>query len=151
ARATFAGGREDQMHRTRLTTARAVLAALTLVACAARVHAYPQYDDGAGNGCVSCHPAYFDDPSNPTPFASLHQRHLRKFGIATTNACGLGHQNPAGGDIPVLTYWSAEGFGCAGCHGHDYGETIPSGLGLSHEGDPKATAYGLRRAHKLAF
>ena len=126
------------------------VAALALVASAARVDAYRSYDNGSGSGCVSCHPAYFDDPSNPTPFGSLHVGHLTKFGITS---CGLCHQNPAGGDVPVLTYWSADGFGCAGCHGMDYGQTIPSGLTppLVHEGEPKATAYGLRRAHALIF
>src|SRR5262249_54916991 len=43
----------------------------------------------------------------------------------------------------VLTYWSGHGggFGCAGCHGRDYGETSPN------SGQPKATAYGLRELH----
>ena len=54
--------------------------------------------------------------------------------------------NPVGGDMPVYTYTSAEGFGCAGCHGQNYGETIPMGLGLQNEGAPKASAYGLRKA-----
>jgi parallel beta-helix repeat protein len=145
----------DRINRTHAATLRGLIAALAVVASAAWVHAYPMYDDGAGNGCVSCHPAYFDDPSSPTPFGPLHQAHLQKFGISPppngTGACGLCHQNAAGGDIPVLTYWSAEGFGCAGCHGQDYGDTIPTGLGLSHEGAPKATAYGLRRKHQLIF
>ena len=47
--------------------------------------------------------------------------------------CGC-HMNPAGGDTPVYTYRSAEGFGCAGCHGMNYGETVPMGLGLPGEG-----------------
>lgn len=125
-----------------------VLAALAFMAGVSRVEAYPMFDDGAGNGCVSCHPRYFDDPTNPTPFGSLHVAHLTKFGITR---CGLCHQNPAGGDKPVLTYWSAEGFGCAGCHGQNYGEKIPTGLNLSHEGAPKASAYGLRKALQDSF
>ena len=59
--------------------------------------------------------------------------------------CGQCHMNPVGGDMPVYTYTSAEGFGCAGCHGQNYGETIPTGLGLPNEGAPKASAYGLRK------
>jgi parallel beta-helix repeat protein len=132
--------------RPRLWTVRAVLSAVALLTLAARVEGYPSYDDGQGNGCVSCHPAYFDDPSNPTPFGSLHVGHLTKFAITS---CGLCHQNPAGGDVPVLTYWSADGYGCAGCHGNDYGQTSPASL--PHGGQPKATAYGLRRKHALVF
>src|SRR5262245_41875109 len=134
------------MNATRLRNLCLSIAALALVASAARVDAFPSYDNGSGSGCVSCHPAYFDDPSNPTPFGSLHVGHLTKFGITS---CGLCHQNPAGGDVPVLTYWSADGFGCAGCHGQDYGDVIPAGL--VHAGEPKATAYGLRRKHALIF
>jgi len=112
---------------------RTLLVVVALLACVARVEAFPMYDDGSGNGCVSCHNGY----KNEGP---LHLDHLTKFGI--TN-CGLCHQNPAGGDTPVLTYFSATGFGCAGCHGHDYGETS------IHSGQPKATAYGLRRKHAI--
>ena len=136
------------MDTTRVRIVSSVLAALAFLAGVTRVEAYPMYDDGNGNGCVSCHPRYFDDPSNPTPFGSLHVAHLTKFGVTQ---CGLCHQNPAGGDKPVLTYWSAEGFGCAGCHGQDYGETIPTGLNLTHEGAPKASAYGLRKALMDSF
>jgi hypothetical protein len=137
------GGRMDG---TRLNHIRTLLAGLALVASVARVDAYPMYDDGAGNGCVSCHPAFFDDPNSPTPLGSLHNAHLTKFDIINTLKCGQCHMNPAGGDTPVYTYRSAEGFGCAGCHGQNYGETVPTGLGLPGEGAPKASAYGLRKA-----
>jgi hypothetical protein len=145
-----------QMEGTRLRYLRTLLVGLVLVVGVARVHAYPMYDDhsgpggSSGSGCVSCHPAFFDDPGSPTPLGSLHVAHLTKFGIDTnsggTGKCGLCHMNPAGGDIPVYTYRSAEGFGCAGCHGQNYGETVPTGLGLPGEGAPKASAYGLRKA-----
>ncbi len=133
---------------------RALLVGLALVAGVVRVEAYPDYDDhtgpmgGPGVGCVTCHPRYYDDPTSPTPFGSLHAAHLGKFGISR---CGLCHMNPAGGDIPVHTYTSAEGFGCAGCHGQDYGETIPTGLGLTNEGAHKASAYGLRKGLEAIF
>lgn len=119
----------------RAWTLRAVLAALVLVAGVARVDAFPTYDDGSGTGCVSCHNGYTNE-------GALHLSHLTKFGI--TN-CGLCHMNAVGGGTPVYTYKSAVGLGCAGCHGHDYGETS------IHSGLPKATAYGLRRKHALAF
>src|SRR5690349_3109472 len=94
-----------QMDGTRLRHLRTLLVGLVLVVGVVRVHAYPTYDDGAGNGCVSCHPAFFDNPNSPTPFGSLHVAHLTKFGInpnsGGTGKCGLCHMNPAGGDIPV--------------------------------------------------
>ena len=112
----------------------ALAAALILLGWTARVEAYPSYDDGAGNGCVSCHPDYKNQ-------GQLHTDHLVKFGITTCTAC---HQY-TGGQVPVLTYWSKDGFGCSGCHGMDYGETSID----SHQ--PKATSYGLRRKHALEF
>jgi nitrous oxidase accessory protein NosD len=138
-----------QMDGTRLRHLRTLLVGLALVAGVVRVEAYPDYDDHSGPGgtsgvgCVTCHPRYYDDPSSPTPFGPLHTAHLVKFGISR---CGLCHMNPAGGDVPVHTYTSAEGFGCAGCHGQNYGEHVPTGLGLTNEGAPKASAYGLRKA-----
>jgi len=137
-----------QMDGTRLRYLRTLLVGLVLVAGVVRVEAYEMYDDGHGVGCVSCHPRYFDDPNSPTPFGSLHVAHLTKFGITK---CGLCHMNPAGGDTPVYTYTSAEGFGCAGCHGMDYGETIPTGKGFVNEGAHKASAYGLRRGLALLY
>ena len=108
-----------------------VLACVALWTASAR--AYPTYDDGAGNGCVECHNG-FQGGNGP-----LHFQHRTQLGITTCNLC-----HPAGGgSTPVRTYWSGPGggFGCAGCHGQDYGETSPS------SGEPKATAYGLRRFH----
>jgi hypothetical protein len=138
-----------QMDGTRLRHLRTLLVGLALVAGVVRVDAYPTYEDTGQGGCQTCHPRFFDDPGSPTPFGSLHLAHLSKFGIggaSGTMKCGQCHMNPNGGDIPVYTYTSFEGFGCAGCHGQNYGETIPTGLGLQHEGDPKASAYGLRKA-----
>jgi hypothetical protein len=135
-----------QMDGRRVRYLRTLLVGLALVACVVRVEAYESYDDGTGYGCVSCHPRFFDDPNSPTPFGSLHVAHLTKFNINNTMKCGQCHMNPAGGDVPVHTYTSAEGFGCAGCHGMNYGETVPTGLGLTNEGAPKASAYGLRKA-----
>ena len=129
------------MDTTRKGSLRLLLVALALVTwIATRAGAYPMYDDGAGNGCVSCHSEY----KNEGP---LHLDHLTHFGITS---CGLCHQNPAGGDTPVLTYWSADGYGCAGCHGVDYGESTPASA-LPHSGQPKSTAYGLRRKHALIY
>jgi hypothetical protein len=138
------GGRMDG---TRVRYLRTLLVGLALVIGVVRVEAYEVYDDGTGTyGCVTCHPRFFDDPNSPTPFGSLHVAHLTKFGINSTLKCGQCHMNPAGGDTPVYTFTSAEGFGCAGCHGQNYGETVPTGLGLPNEGAPKASAYGLRKA-----
>ena len=137
-----------QMDGIRLRYLRTLLVGLALIAGVVRVDAYPTYEDTGQGGCQTCHPRFFDDPGSPTPLGSLHVAHLTKFGIGGaggTMKCGQCHMNPNGGDIPVYTYTSAEGFGCAGCHGQNYGETIPTGLGLQNEGAPKASAYGLRK------
>lgn len=96
--------------------------------------AAPSYDDGDGNGCVSCHPGFQGGNG------ALHNQHRNAFGIG--NNCNTCHPS-GGGSTPVLTYSSngGAGLGCAGCHGHDYGETSPN------SGQPKATAYGLRQFH----
>jgi hypothetical protein len=91
------------------------------------------YDDGAGKGCVQCHNG-FQGGNGP-----LHYQHRTQLGITTCNVC----HSAGGGSTPVRTYWSGPGggYGCAGCHGQDYGETSPD------SGQPKATAYGLRLFH----
>lgn len=111
----------------------ALICALALTAItmwAQQAVAYPSYDDGTGNGCVQCHPGFSGG-------GSLHTRHLDDFSISS---CTLCHQDFGGGK-PVLTYFSGDGYGCAGCHGNDYGETSPN------SGQPKATGYGLREHH----
>jgi parallel beta-helix repeat protein len=128
------------MDGARVRNLRALLVALTLVTWAARVGAYPMYDDGAGNGCVTCHSDYKGPIAGST--GPLHALHLNEFNITD---CGLCHQTSVGGDTPVFTYVSKAGFGCAGCHGMDYGETS------IHSLQPKSTAYGLRRKHHLEF
>ena len=109
------------------------LVLLCLMLWAPRAHAFPSYDDGLGNGCVSCHNGFIGG-NGP-----LHLQHRNNFAVTTCNLC---HPN-GGGSTPVLTYWSGPGggFGCAGCHGVDYGETSPNSM------QPKATAYGLRQFH----
>jgi len=96
-------------------------------------HAYPYYDDGAGHGCVSCHNQFQGGTG------VLHTLHRTTFAVTTCNLC---HPS-GGGTTPVRTYWSGPGggYGCAGCHGQDYGETSPN------SGQPKATSYGLRLVH----
>lgn len=113
--------------------ASAALALLTVMLWTPSVHAYKWYDNGSGTGCVSCHTGFVGG-NGP-----LHLQHRTRFGVVTCNLC---HQN-GGGTKPVLTYWSGPGggYGCAGCHGQDYGETSPT------SGLPKATSYGLRRVH----
>jgi hypothetical protein len=118
------------------TIARHAAGALALLAVTlwtASARAYPSYDNGSGVGCVQCHNGFQGGTG------ALHQRHRIQFGVATCNLC---HPS-GGGTTPVNTYWSGPGggFGCAGCHGQDYGETSPN------SGQPKATAYGLRLYH----
>lgn len=110
-----------------------VLALLGVLLWAPGAQAYRWYDNGSGTGCVSCHNGFQGGNG------ALHQRHRIDFGVTNCNVC---HQT-GGGSTPVLTYWSGAGggYGCAGCHGQDYGETSPN------SGQPKATAYGLRQHH----
>ena len=105
-----------------------------------RVEAYPYYDNGSGVGCVSCH-----DEFTLAGGRTLHTDHLTKFAISS---CTLCHPT-TGGEKPVLTYWSNDGYGCSGCHGADYGETTSSSLPLPNLGMPKSTGYGLRAKHAL--
>jgi hypothetical protein len=106
---------------------------LAVMLWAPDAHAYPMYDDGAGNGCVQCHNGFLGG-NGP-----LHLQHRNNFAVTTCNLC---HPS-GGGTTPVLTYYSGPGggYGCAGCHGQDYGEISPD----SHQ--PKATSYGLRLVH----
>jgi hypothetical protein len=111
-----------------------VVALSCLMLWASNAHAYPEYNDGLGNGCVHCHPDFSGGPQY-----ILHFVHTNKFKITQCNFC---HEN-GGGSLPVKTYFSGPGggYGCAGCHGRVYGETSPN------SGQPKATAYGLRAYH----
>jgi hypothetical protein len=113
--------------------ARGAAVLLCLMLWAPRAHAYPMYDDGFGVGCVSCHNGFVGGTG------VLHLQHRTRFDVVTCNLC---HPS-GGGTTPVRTYWSGPGggYGCAGCHGVDYGETSPN------SGQPKATAYGLRQFH----
>src|SRR5689334_4032803 len=120
------------------------LALGTLAVCAPRAAAYPSYDDGSPShfGCVSCH---FNGSSTGgftggPGVGTLHNDHLVKFGITSCTLC----HDTVGGDLPVLTYRSGDGFGCSGCHGNDsYGETSIL------DGMMKSSGYGLRRKHDL--
>ena len=106
---------------------------LGMASWAPAAHAFPMYDDGAGHGCVECHNGFLGG-NGP-----LHLQHRTNFDVQTCNLC---HPS-GGGTVPVLTYFSGPGggYGCAGCHGQDYGETSPD------SGQPKATSYGLRLVH----
>ncbi|HEV7733659.1 MAG TPA: hypothetical protein VGR62_15940 [Candidatus Binatia bacterium] len=122
-----------------------VVLALTLTTPTA--HAYRWYDkDGTQtSGCVTCHTGFLGG-NGP-----LHAQHRSLLGTPTEQAarCNVCHPN-GGGTTPVLTYTSGpiapltNGFGCAGCHGLDYGETSPN------SGLPKSTSYGLRQVHVAA-
>lgn len=109
--------------------------------------AYETYHDPALNGagyCASCHPGF---PNRD----DTHDLHVSPF----TNNCNLCHTGSQRNN--PFTLWSAEspgGFGCVGCHGGDYGETIqlPDGYdngsgAFNLNGLPKQSGYGLRKQH----
>jgi hypothetical protein len=117
------------------------LALLCLATGAGEAHAYERYDDNLGKGgCVTCHGGFVRGPQGP-----LHAAHVNNLGITDCNFC---HRDGPG-SWPIYTYESGDlgpegalgpGYGCAGCHGRDYGES-------STDGKPKATGYGLRAFH----
>lgn len=110
------------------------LALLYLATGARDAQAYPRYKDSSGNSCVTCHSGFRGGNAN-----ALHFAHTNNLGITECNFC---HPD-GGGSLPVKTYTSGSGggYGCAGCHGQDYGETSPN------SNQPKATGYGLRAFH----
>lgn len=136
------------LKKTRMALVAAAFAMVGLGAGSAQ--AYPTYDDGFGVGCVSCHPDF-------SSVGSLHNQHTINFGIQLppgdprfTTRCNVCHTN-GGGTTPVYTMGSnltnGGGFGCAGCHGQDYGETATT---APYNGKPKASGWGLRRVHQAA-
>ncbi len=115
-----------------------LVALVAVVLWAPNASAYPMYDDGVttigmGAGCIDCHNGFVGGSGG------LHQNHRFQLDVQTCNLC---HPS-GGGSTPISTYTSGSGggFGCAGCHGRDYGETSVIG------GQPKATGYGLRQVH----
>jgi len=116
------------------------IAMLVLLVCT-DAQAYPFYDDAqlVPQGCVSCH-----DQFKGGNTGVLHFTHLNQLGITQCNFC---HPN-GGGSTPVRTYISGPGggFGCAGCHGQDYGEMN----GYDMVPAPKSSGYGLRLVHAAA-
>jgi hypothetical protein len=120
--------------KTIVRNAGGALALVAVMLCApGAAHAFKWYDNGSGSGCVTCHTGFVNG------IGPLHLQHRNKFEITNCNVC---HPN-GGGTKPVLTYSSGAGggYGCAGCHGQDYGETSPN------SGLPKASSYGLREFH----
>lgn len=135
---------------------RAAAAALVCVAAGAgSALAYEMYDDPTTMGdqlCASCHPEFQNSGT------SLHQQHLFNLDIdenlpfapTITDRCNVCHTS-GGGTTPVYTMGSnlaaGGGFGCAGCHGQDYGDVAST---APYTGDPKASAWGLRQVHQDA-
>jgi hypothetical protein len=106
--------------------------------------AYESYHDPALSDqgyCTTCHPGFTGGRSD-----TLHALHTGGSDPVTNN-CDLCHTT-VNRDNPLIM-WSADGLGCTGCHGRDYGETIEADYrGFSISGLPKASGYGLRRHHK---
>lgn len=110
--------------------------------------AYPNYHDPstpAAGYCAACHPGF--SSRGPT-----HDLHVPAFTL-NCNLChtGTDRNNP-------FTMWSVgdtsanSNFGCAGCHGGDYGESIRADYNngsalFALSGLRKASGYGLRKEH----
>ncbi len=98
-----------------------------------------RYNGATADYCVNCHPTFQGRNE-------LHDLHVGN-GQFTSN-CDLCHVGT--GDNPLLMYSdgdNADGLGCMGCHGHDYGETILQDYGLGLMGRAKNSGYGLRLQH----
>ncbi len=123
------------------------LAAVLLLAPTAE--AYETYgDEGVGN-CGTCHGNF------RTGTGDLHNLHIAGGSEQLTGNCSLCHTG-SGRNNPFIM-WSdpnvtdqpeLSGFGCVGCHGRDYGETIEADYGFGLTGLPKMSGYGLRRHHQ---
>ena len=123
---------------------------VALIVLAPVAIAYPNYHDPAQSGsgyCASCH---FRFPNR----AETHDLHVTPL----TGACNLCHTGGTRNNPFML--WSAgtgdgtSNFGCAGCHGGNYGETVKLPNGWDNGGEtwnlsglPKASAHGLRKQH----
>ena len=98
-----------------------------------------RYNGGTSDYCVNCHPSFQGR-------GDLHDLHVGNSEF--TNNCQLCHIS--NGDNPLLMYSegdNADGLGCMGCHGHDYGETILADYGVGLIGTSKNSGYGLRLQH----
>lgn len=126
----------------------AALAALAVAAMTTAAQAYPMYDDGFNNGCVQCHTGFQGGPS--APLHGQHVLNLQITGNGDVSLCNVCHKN-GGGDTPVYTMGSNQpgtvGYGCAGCHGQDFGQTASTS---PFTGRAKATGKGLRLVHTAA-
>jgi hypothetical protein len=114
--------------------------------------AYETYHDptpGVHTGrCVDCHPAWRN-------WGPLH--HLHVGGAAFTSNCYLCHMASDDSENPFIMWRVGDGspgssFGCTGCHGRDYGETIRAnytngGTTFMLAGLPKMSGYGLIKQH----
>lgn len=110
-----------------------VAAGLTLIVTvltAGAVEDYPRYKDG----CQNCHGA-FTGATSPkgTVFPSNSKHEMHRSSSAMHTDCNLCHtsgdnRNPFTGSSNGTI--NTPGFGCAGCHGRDYGGAGPEGVGL---------------------
>ena len=88
--------------------------------------------------CAECHTGFIDR-------GPLHQRH--RDWVFNCDHCHTG----TGRDNPLLVWANDDGidrWGCAGCHGRDYGETIAQDYrGFPTAGKAKSSGYALRMSH----
>ena len=117
----------------------ALVPLLFALAFAAPAAAHPRYHDPARpdrGACSDCHPGFLGR-------GDLHDMHAGTIGIDCDDChTGSGRDNP-------FVMWSITGYGCTGCHGRDYGETIEADYGFGLAGLFKASGYGLRKQHLL--
>jgi hypothetical protein len=114
-----------------------------------RAEAYETYHDPTLDDqgyCSACHPGFLDGRND-----TLHAFHTA--GDDVTGSCNLCHTG-SGRDNPIIM-WSSntdDPWGCVGCHGRDYGETIGADVDNGSDtflisGLSKMSGYGLRKQH----
>ncbi len=106
----------------------------------------PNQNNGGHCSSTLCHPGFTGDHD------VTHELHTGGDIPITTN-CDLCHTSSEDDDT-TLTLWSAynndKGYGCTGCHGRYYDETIGRDYkDFPISGKPKASGWGLRRVHEL--
>ena len=116
---------KSQLHYSLRITAAAIAALVSCAIWAPQVHAYPTWNDGAGNGCIACHGdfnsgTYVSNSDGTSWGTNLMQGHINFMG---SSACNICHQPPSGTPrTPVYIGLSAgitnyPPIACLGCHG----------------------------------
>jgi hypothetical protein len=135
---------------TRFTISLCMIALVVMAIRGPHVEAFETHNNTNKNNdehcsSIECHPGFTGDND------ASHTLHTGGDNPMIDD-CYLCHMDSD--EDNALMSWSAynnnNGYGCAGCHGRDYGATIERNYGdFLIAGKPKASGWGLRRLHAL--